>query len=753
MSDDDDDNDNTDFISGALASVGLAAEEEKIDEDTLEYITGMLSADPFDEDTRDAVREILVDALSQEGNVDGVEVCESLFALLDISQSNSSSNNDNEMDNDNSNNDSTPMLRKLSQTVTMKEQDEVTFASGLRVKDNNGGESFSQQQEHSAGGGAGTSKIASFFANMIDVSDTEAMSERDRRKVRQKEIRIKMEEEERQRAIDEAMNMFVDMKDDGGADNNKDKQQNEQRLLGKATETASDEAQMRDVRLLNFELPNLRGGGPNLLSGANLILARGRRYGLMGRNGCGKTTFLTALSQRKIDCDEDDGGVPTTVRMLLVRQEIIGNDWSAVDTVLKSDVKRESCKKYIEWIDKELDKIDNPETTATTIVDDDDKDNNDGNDGDDKDNDDDENKTKESPKDRRQRLKDRKKLTMVQRKALKDKKKKKTKSSDSTKTTTETAAEIEANKEERRKKLRQQLVGAHNRLSEIESVEGGDPEPRARKVLAGLGFTPEMQDKPTSALSGGWRMRVSLSCALFANPSLLLLDEPTNHLDLEAVLWLERYLTKTFTGTLVVVSHDRCFLDEVVTDVVHFHGSTLTTYKGDISNYESVLIENKIRQSRQREQQEAKRAHLQKYIDLHAQAGENGVKASRQRKSKQKKLDKIGVMSQEGKKWKASDGIVAQEIEEVEEEEEVVLIFPDPGSFDKEMIQLEQVKFGYNENDILLEDVDLTIDLTSRVALLGRNGCGKRYAKTSCFFFLGTKVSVDSPPLLHPPRK
>jgi ATPase subunit of ABC transporter with duplicated ATPase domains len=727
MSDDDDDN--TDFISGALASVGLGAEEEKIDEDTLEYITGMLSADPFDEDTRDAVREILVEALSQEGNVDGVEVCESLFALLDISQSDSNNSNSNEMDNDNTNNDSnTPMLRKLSQTVTMKEQDEVTFASGLRVKDNDNGESFSQQQDERGGGGAGTSKIASFFANMIDVSDTEAMSERDRRKARQKEIRIKMEEEERQRAIDEAMNMFVDMKDGGddGGDN-KDKQQNEQRLLGKATETASDEAQMRDVRLLNFELPNLRGGGPNLLSGANLILARGRRYGLMGRNGCGKTTFLTALSQRKIDCDDDDGGVPTTVRMLLVRQEIIGNDWSAVDTVLKSDVKRESCKKYIEWIDKELDKIDNPTTTATatTIVEDDDKDDNDGND---KDNDgEDENKTKESPKDRRQRLKDRKKLSMEQRKALKDKKKKKAKSSDSTTTTTtETTAEIEANKEERRKKLRQQLVGAHNRLSEIESVEGGDPEPRARKVLAGLGFTPEMQDKPTSALSGGWRMRVSLSCALFANPSLLLLDEPTNHLDLEAVLWLERYLTKTFTGTLVVVSHDRCFLDEVVTDVVHFHNSSLTTYKGDISNYESVLIENKIRQSRQREQQEAKRAHLQKYIDLHAQAGENGVKASKQRKSKQKKLDKLGVMSQEGKKWKASDGIVAQEIEEVEEEEEVVLIFPDPGSFDKEMIQLEQVKFGYNESDILLEGVDLTIDLSSRVALLGRNGCGKR---------------------------
>eukprot|EP00536_Pseudo-nitzschia_multiseries_P009250 jgi/Psemu1/200235/e_gw1.253.52.1 len=393
---------------------------------------------------------------------------------------------------------------------------------------------------------------------------------------------------------------------------------------------------MRDVRLLNFELPNLRGGGPNLLSGASLILARGRRYGLMGRNGCGKTTFLTALSKRKIDCDDADGGVPTNVRMLLVRQEIIGNDWSAVDTVLKSD-----------------------EATAATAA------------------------------------------------------------------TNDASAMTEDQKQERRKKLREQLVRAHHRMSEIEQLEGGDPEPRARKVLAGLGFTKEMQDKPTSALSGGWRMRVSLSCALFANPSLLLLDEPTNHLDLEAVLWLERYLTQSFTGTLVVVSHDRHFLNEVVTDVVHFHKNTLATYKGDITSFESVLVENKLRQQRLREQQEAKRAHLQKYIDLHAQSGENGVKASKQRKSRMKKLDKIGVMAQDGKRWKASYDGDAQEVEEVEEDEEVVLTFPDPGSFDKDMIKLERVKFGYSEDSILLEGVDMTVDLTSRIALLGRNGCGK----------------------------
>ena len=174
-----------------------------------------------------------------------------------------------------------------------------------------------------------------------------------------------------------------------------------------------------------------------------------------------------------------------------------------------------------------------------------------------------------------------------------------------------------------------------------------------------------------------------------------------------------------------MVSHDRHFLNTVVTDVVHFHKNTLATYRGDITNYETVVTENKIRQQRQREQQEAKRAHLQKYIDLHAQAGENGVKASRQRKSKMKKLDKLGVMAQDGKRWKASYDGDAEEVEDVEEEEEVVLKFPDPGSFDKDMIKLEQVKFGYDKNKILLEDVDLTVDLSSRIALLGRNGCGK----------------------------
>ena len=191
-------------------------------------------------------------------------------------------------------------------------------------------------------------------------------------------------------------------------------------------------------------------------------------------------------------------------------------------------------------------------------------------------------------------------------------------------------------------------------------------------------------------------------------------------------VWLEKYLVRDFKGTLVVVSHDRHFLNEVVSDVVHFHRGKLTTYRGDINSFTAVRDENRKRQIRLYEQQEAKRAHLQKYIDLHAQAGENGVKAAKQRKSRMKKMDKLGVMAaSEGKKFKASYDGEAEEIEAYEEDEEVVLNFPDPGGFDGNMVSLEQVSFGYTSDKILLEGVDLTISMTSRVALLGRNGCGK----------------------------
>ena len=262
----------------------------------------------------------------------------------------------------------------------------------------------------------------------------------------------------------------------------------------------------------------------------------------MGRNGCGKTTLLTALASRQLN--EGKNCIPKNMSMLLVRQEIIGNNMNAVETVLQSDVKREGVKRWIQSIENDLNRLDNPEEEVATTV-----------------------EPEEGKKlsKAKQRLKDRKKKTSA------------VKKTQTKKASLDTA-------EDRKKMLNAKLAEAYERLACIEQEEG-DPEPRARKVLSGLGFSTEMQNKPTIELSGGWRMRVSLSAALFANPALLLLDEPvsrltalprtdlprltrprslqTNHLDLEAVLWLERYLTRDFKGTLVVVSHDRHFLDMV----------------------------------------------------------------------------------------------------------------------------------------------------------------------------------------------
>ena len=666
-----------------------------LDEDTLEYITSLLGENPRDDDAREAVEALILGGVEDE-QFDPNDICKALFDLLDLGGDHGTTEDtkeDIEVD---------APLRKLGQAVTMKAHDIQSYAMGL-----------SAELDPVSLGDEKESQIAAFYANMIDGKlNEDAVSERDRRKARQKELRIKMEEEERQRAIQEAMAML------------------EEPEVGKTVESMMESSSdnMQDVHFRNLDLPNLRGGGPNLLQNASITLARGRRYGLMGRNGCGKTTFLSFMASRQIP-----EAVPKNMNMLLVRQEIIGNEWSAVETVLKSDVKRQSVKRFIEWCEAELDNMDNPVKREEPEEQD---------------------KNVQAESKGRQKLRDRRRQN-VQKAAV---------------ALVSTTNASSTDTEEKRADLTDKISKAYQRLASIEEEEGGDPEPRARKVLSGLGFSEIMMDKPTSELSGGWRMRVSLSCALFANPSLLLLDEPTNHLgkfvlltkpvysssseiltlhlfkDLEAVLWLEKYLTTKFTGTLVVVSHDRHFLNEVVTDVVHFHKSNLTCYRGDISNFEAVRDDNRLRQIRLREVQEAKKAHLQKYIDLHAQSGENGVKASRQRKSKMKKLEKVGVMAQEGKRYKASYDGEAEEVDEYEEDEKVDLQFPDPGSFDGDIIRLEQMGFGYSPEINLLHDVDLTINFKSRVALLGRNGCGyvRRIFFPYCFLFVVNNFSRKS---------
>jgi energy-coupling factor transporter ATP-binding protein EcfA2 len=466
------------ILTNALSSTPNLSSH--LDEDTTEYILSILVDDPNDSDARDSVS-----AFFQGHDIDETTYAE-FFAKLDASalcDGNGSTHHLTMVDNDQHLENNGTLLRKLDNAITLQSQDIQTFASGLVADADSSGIDPDESP----------SDIQAFYANMIDASDNPtATSERNRRKARQREMREKIDDEERLRAIEDAVRMMEEEggmttgKDDGGGSSS-GSSSNE--AMAEMT-TASDNA--ADVHLTGFHLANRKGGGPDLLSDANLTLASGRRYGLMGRNGCGKTTLLTAMASRELNGIGSGNGVPTNMAMLLVRQEIMGNDLSAVETVLKSDVKREGVKRWIDHVERELDRLDNPGEASCGVI-----------------------ETAQvsthPPSKGKQRLKERKKMTVS--KKLNPPSVKKPPLS-------------EEDVEEKRKRLNAKLSHAYERLARIEQEEGGDPEPRARQVLFGLGFvTTEMQNKPTKELSGGWRMRVSLSCALFANPALLLLDE------------------------------------------------------------------------------------------------------------------------------------------------------------------------------------------------------------------------------------
>ena len=151
-------------------------------------------------------------------------------------------------------------------------------------------------------------------------------------------------------------------------------------------------------------------------------------------------------------------------------------------------------------------------------------------------------------------------------------------------------------------------------FSQLQLIESDKAPARAAVILAGLGFTPEGQSAATKTYSGGWRMRLALARALFSKPDLLLLDEPTNMLDMQAVIWLERYL-QTWAGTIVVVSHDRMFLDEVATDILHLHSRKVDSYRGNYTEYYHTMTEKLKNQQREYESQMEYRKHIQEFID------------------------------------------------------------------------------------------------------------------------------------------
>ena len=243
------------------------------------------------------------------------------------------------------------------------------------------------------------------------------------------------------------------------------------------------------------------------------------------------------------------------------------------------------------------------------------------------------------------------------------------------------------------------IAEVHNRLVDIEA----DRAPaRAARILAGLGFNEEAQQRTCTEFSGGWRMRVALAAALFARPDFLLLDEPTNHLDLEAALWLEQYL-QGWNGTLLVISHDRRFLNAIVDGIIHLSNYKLTRYQGNYDRYERTRRERLEHEAKMQVRQEAARAHIQSFVDrFRAQATK-----AKQAQSRIKMLARM------------------EPIVSVMEEKTIQFNFPQAALPAPPLIAIQDVNVGYEPGKPILRNLDLRIDPDDRIALIGANGNGK----------------------------
>lgn len=243
------------------------------------------------------------------------------------------------------------------------------------------------------------------------------------------------------------------------------------------------------------------------------------------------------------------------------------------------------------------------------------------------------------------------------------------------------------------------------RIAEIQTrladIDAWSAEARAATILKGLGFDDAEQLKPCSDFSGGWRMRVALAAVLFAQPDLLLLDEPTNYLDLEGALWLESYLAK-YPHTVVIISHDRGLLNRAVGSILHLEDRKLTYYQGPYDQFARQRAEKLAVAAAQAKKQEARRAHLQSYVDRFRYKADK----ARQAQSRLKALSKM------------------QPITTPQEAGLKRFDFPNPEELSPPIIHLDGSSTGYGDTTVLSK-LNLRIDQDDRIALLGKNGQGK----------------------------
>ena len=351
--------------------------------------------------------------------------------------------------------------------------------------------------------------------------------------------------------------------------------------------------------MIQFSDVSLMRGSKVLLRDANAVVYPGHKAGLIGANGCDKST-LFALIKGELNTEQGDFNIPKNWQIVSVAQETPAVERSAIDYVIDGD-------KHYRKLQGQL-----------------------------------------------------------------------------------SDAEQAHNGE--------QIAHLHGLL---EQVGAYDIDARAATILAGLGFANDVMKNSVSAFSGGWRMRLNLAQALLCHSDLLLLDEPTNHLDLDAVIWLEKWLQR-YTGTLMLISHDKSFLDSTVNEIISVESQQLISYTGNYDAYEKQRAERLRLQSLQYSKQQDQIAHLESFINRF------GAKASKakQAQSRVKQLAKM------------------EDLLPVMAASEFSFKFFTPPKLPNPLIKMEQVKVGY-DSTIILEKLHLNLVPGSRIGLLGKNGAGK----------------------------
>ncbi|ORZ18051.1 P-loop containing nucleoside triphosphate hydrolase protein [Absidia repens] len=542
------------------------------DEAIIDYIDGYLKEGGFEGD-EDAIQEfvkpILVDAGGDEDRIDAL--CVELTKMFINDGSAAAAN-------------APSTLSKLDQAITMGQQ------SGMSA----------------------TSSLNKSQIDLDHVSGRRVQSQVNQEKLRKAEAKIankmaKRMERTNQRVEYEASRLLESER----------QLQEEYKLYNPILDYTTTKGKNKDIKIENFDISF---AGRRILTDANLTVAFGRRYGVVGKNGIGKSTLLRAMARREIN-------VPQHISVLYVEQEVVADNTRALDMVLRADV----------WREHLLEKERNLTARITEI----------------------ENEQNDDSLD-----------------------------------------------ESGKKALEDQHDTCHNELKEVfsklQDIESDKAEAKASAILAGLGFAAPDQKRPTKEFSGGWRMRISLARALFCKPDVLMLDEPDNMLDIPAIVWLEKYL-QTWPNTLLVVSHDREFLDEVATDILHMHSEKLDYYKGNFSNFNGTKEERQKAQFREWESQMQYRQHLQDFIDR----WRYNAKRAPQAQSKIKILEKLPVL------------------EPPEDEKLVTFQFANPEQLSPPILQMNDVTFGYTPERIIIRNINLDLRMDSRVAIVGPNGAGK----------------------------